>query len=488
MPETATREPRTPKTQPWSHQERAMEFIRPRRAAMLAMDMGTGKSLCAIRHMIETGAMKILILCPLSIVDHVWPDQIEAHSEIPMTVIPLGARAGSTQAKQKLAEQKMKLAEARKQPGVVVVNYESAFRSPLGDWLINQRWDLLIMDESHRIKSADGKMSLWVSRLSDRIRRKLALTGTPMPHSPLDVYAQFRALDKSIYGPRHQPFKLKYAVINEIQVQGKEDPITKVRKTKTVPKVDGYKNLQDLHQKFYSLAYRVEAKDVLDLPPVIESYNRVTLGPQAQKLYDEMEESLRAELESGEEIFAANALSRLLRFQQLTSGFAATTDGRIIQVDDSKARALSDIIEDLPESEPLVVFARFTQDIQIIREITEKHGRNSYEVSGPTKELNEWKADENGVLAVQIQAGGLGLDLTKARYCIYYSLGFSLGDYLQSIARLHRPGQVSMVDYIHLVAAGTVDQIITGALQHKEDVVRAVLEQIKTPRKSKKQD
>ena len=80
------------------------------------------------------------------------------------------------------------------------------------------------------------------------------------------------------------------------------------------------------------------------------------------------------------------------------------------------------------------------------------------------------------MLAVQIQAGGLGLDLTAARYCVYYSLGFSLGDYLQSIARLHRPGQKGLVDYIHLVAAASVDEIIVDALEAKEDVINRILE------------
>ena len=79
------------------------------------------------------------------------------------------------------------------------------------------------------------------------------------------------------------------------------------------------------------------------------------------------------------------------------------------------------------------------------------------------------------MLAVQIQAGGLGLDLTKARYCVYYSPGFGLGEYLQSMARLHRPGQTRPVQYIHLIAAGTVDELVVRALDRKEDLIDRVL-------------
>ena len=122
-----------------------------------------------------------------------------------------------------------------------------------------------------------------------------------------------------------------------------------------------------------------------------------------------------------------------------------------------------------------MVFARFRNDLDAIAATAEKMKRPHFEISGRVKSLDEWNA-RGGVLAVQIQAGGLGLDLTAARYCVYYSLGFSLGDYLQSVARLHRPGQTSLVDYIHLVAAGSIDEIIVNALENKEDVVNRILE------------
>ena len=111
-----------------------------------------------------------------------------------------GNRFPSTRKKLERAAEGLKLATARRGPAIVIVNYESAWRKPLGQWLKDQHWDLLIMDESHRIKNASGETSRFVSQLSDRSRRRLALTGTPMPHSPLDIYAQYRAIDKSIFG------------------------------------------------------------------------------------------------------------------------------------------------------------------------------------------------------------------------------------------------------------------------------------------------
>ena len=94
-------------------------------------------------------------------------------------------------------------------------------------------------------------------------------------------------------------------------------------------------------------------------------------------------------------------------------------------------------------------------------------------------ELKRWQAGEAPVLAVQIDSGGVGVDLTRARYAIYYSLGFSLGSYEQSLARIHRPGQTRPVEYIHLLAEGTVDEKVMAALARRSDVVNTVLQQMK---------
>ena len=461
-----------PPPKPWDHQVRALDFIRDKPGAMLAMDMGVGKTKIAIDLMEEIQAGRTLIMAPLSVVDHVWPREIRTHSRRQATIIPLGDQLPNVRAKLKQAAEGLALATARKGPAVIIVNYELAYPEPLGEWLKSQRWDLLMMDESHRLKSPSGKISRFASQLSDRAKRRLALSGTPMPHSPLDIYAQYRAVDKSVFGIHHQQFKNRYA---EFEIVGQRAAKEGEDESSLVQAVSGYRNLEELNRKFYSLAFRVTAAEVLDLPGAIETYTHVNLGKKARKLYDEMALKFRAELDSGEIVTAANALVRLVRFQQLTSGFAVTSDGKTIEMDDAKTRALQDILQDLPRNEPVVVFARFRNDLDAIAGTAERMKRPHFEISGQTKSLEEWK-DRGGVIAVQIQAGGLGLDLTAARYCVYYSLGFSLGDYLQSVARLHRPGQTSLVDYIHLVAARSIDEIIVNALADKEDVINRILE------------
>ena len=276
-----------------------------------------------------------------------------------------------------------------------------------------------------------------------------------------------------MFGVHHQQFKNRYA---EFEIVAQKPPEHPGDEPEMIQAVSGYRNLEELNRKFYSLAFRVTAAEVLDLPGAIETYTHVNLGKKARRLYDEMAVRFRAELDSGEIVTAANALVRLIRFQQLTSGFTVTADGKTVEIDDAKTRALQDILEDLPRNEPVVVFARFRNDLDAIAATAEKMKRPPLRDLGTGEgSLEEWN-QRGGVLAVQIQAGGLGLDLTAARYCVYYSLGFSLGDYLQSVARLHRPGQTSLIDYIHLVAAESIDEIIVNALENKEDVINRILE------------
>jgi SNF2 family DNA or RNA helicase len=109
--------------------------------------------------------------------------------------------------------------------------------------------------------------------------------------------------------------------------------------------------------------------------------------------------------------------------------------------------------------------------------VSEMMGRSYFELSGESKELTQWQDDDTGsVLGVQIQSGSLGVSMVRSRYAVFYSLGFSLGDYQQALARPHRPGQTRPVTYYHLVADGTVDQKVYKALQAKKNVIEAILE------------
>lgn len=444
-------------TRSWTHQARAYWFAHSLKSAMLSMDMGTGKSKVAVNIAVNGQCATVLVICPLSVVD-VWPSEFRKHAPQGFNaVFGLLNEGKSVAAKTKQLHRALSLGKTGRKPVVAIVNYESAWREPLAGTLLTTPWDLVILDESHRIKSPGGKASMYCARLGSKARRKLCLTGTPMPHSPLDIYGQYRFLDPGIFGTSFARFKARYAVFGGFHNK----------------QVKGYQNQAELQKRFYSVAFRVEKADVLDLPEFNHNVRFCELRPATRKVYNEMEQEFYTMIKD-REITASNALVKLLRLQQVTSG-------HIEEVPDlgfEKTELLEDVIEDMPLTEPLVVFCRFDRDLDRVRAVARKIGREYFELSGRERSLGAWQASKAGdVLGVQIRSGGVGVDLTRARYAIYYSLGFSLGDYEQSLARIHRAGQTRPVFYYHLVAKNTVDQKVYQALRDRKDVVVSILEE-----------
>lgn len=452
------------KTTPWRHQIEAFQFamerlLRGAGAALLALEMGVGKTLVALMVLAAMAARRILICCPLRVVP-VWQQQIERHLDLPLIVVTLDDSAGSVANKKKLAEETLRLAEATGRPLAVIINYDSVWRAPFAEWAEQQPWDLIIADESHRLKAPGGKASLAFKRLRSKARARLALTGTPLPHSPLDAYAQFRFLDPSIFGPSFAAFRQKYAVMGGFQKK----------------QVTGFQHLDELEAIMKTITFRV-SKDVLDLPPETHVTYECDLSPEALRVYRELEEDFVAEVRDGR-VTAANAMVKLLRLQQVAGGWVKTDDGQYHRVDSAKQNLLADTLEDIGPNEPIVVFCRFHADLDGVHEAAKSAGFGSLELSGRRDELKRWQDGEAQVLAVQISAGGVGVDLTRARYSILYSLSFSLGEYDQCLARTHRPGQLRAVLHIHLVAKHTVDERIQHALDRRAEVVGSILQEI----------
>jgi SNF2 family DNA or RNA helicase len=448
-------------TTPWRHQKQAYWFAKSLPGCMIAMDMGVGKSRVAIDLIVNEECQTILVICPKSVLN-VWPDQVEkwaSDRDILVTVL----NEGTAVEKRQDAETALMYARYKKVPCMLVITYESSFRDPFASWSLKQKWDCVILDESHRIKSPKGVSATYCGKLGKAAKRRVCLTGTPMPHTPLDIWSQYRFLDPTVFGPSFTAFKNTYAVINKMY-QWEE--------------ITGWKDKDRLTELVYSIAFRVKKEDVLDLPPFQDIDRSCDLEPQAQKIYNAMEAMFYAGVEDGS-ITAANALVRLLRLQQITGGSVNNDLGQSVQVSTSKETLLADVLEDLEIKEPVVVFCRFRHDMAVVRRVAEKQGRTVAELSGSHNDLREWQDGKYDVIVVQIRSGGSGVDLTRASMAIYYSLSYSLGDYDQSRARVHRPGQTKSTTYIHLVANDTIDKIVYRALSDRKDVVDSILERIR---------
>jgi SNF2 family DNA or RNA helicase len=296
------------------------------------------------------------------------------------------------------------------------------------------------------------------------------MSGTPLAQNPLDIYAQYRFLEPTIFGTNYGNFKDQYS--NQIQVSGG---------FKILDKNNPYKNLDDLHNKMFSCAYWSNVEQSLPETQTIDV--EFDMNPASQKHYKELQKEGALELKEGL-VMAGNVLAVIGKLQQLASGYLPVMDDdgnqKIVEVDPSRQETIKELLEDISPDEPVVVFAKYTKDIKNIRRIVHELGRKSSEVSGKRDTLHNWDAGKTTVLVVQISAGAEGIDLTRARYCIYYSHTQSLGQYLQSRKRVHRPGQDRPVTYYRLVArmksGKTIDQNILEALENNQSLVDAVME------------
>ena len=453
-------QPATPRYQLWRHQLEAYYFAKDMHAALLAICMGGGKSLTAITLLMERQCKRVLIICPKSVLG-VWRREFNRHCTVPHSLLVLDG-SQSNKRKAEMAEHPMLMAPAGGNMGIVAINYESMWRPAFKKWATDAGFDAIIADECHRLKGRNSKVSKGAYDIGRGVPLKLGLTGTPMPHSPLDLFGQFRFLDAGIFGTSYHRFRSQFAITGHFGADH----------------IVGFKNQDDLAARMKLLTYEVSAEDAdLDLPEIQHHERLVKLGAAARKSYNELEELMMTEVGDGI-VTVANALVKFLRLQQITSGHMVDDDEVLHVVGTEKQDLLAELIGDLPADEPVVVFCRFKHDLEAVRQVAEKLKRRHGEVSGRHKDLtpDAEMPDDVDILGVQIASGGVGINLARAAYGFFYSVGFSLGEYEQAVARLHRAEQTRPVNIYHLIAADTIDQKIYAALEKKKNLVEAVMD------------
>ncbi len=448
------------KTQPWGHQKRAIAFSHPLPASLLAMGMGTGKTLVATVLNVNWQCKTTLILCPKSVLG-VWRRELEKHAGAPISVVVLDK--GTTKDKANVAEGAMRMCKSLNQSIAIVINYESVWRKDFAEFTMKVEWDCIIADESHKIASHDSSQSKFCAKLGKNAKRRLCLSGTPMTQTPLALFGQFRFLDPGFFGTSWYNFAGRYA---------RHD-------NKVIPQqITGYKNLEELQSIARMITFQCQSDEVLDLPEAIDDERMFDLCPAAAKTYRILNEELIADVGNGI-VTASNALTKLIRLRQLTSGFLIEDETEVFhRLDTGRIDLLRDLLEEAA-GEPFVVFAVFTPDLVAIKAVCEDLGLRYGELSGHRRDaLNDLgeMSQTIDVAGVMTSSGGVGVDLTRARYAAYYSVGFSLTEYEQSRARLHRPGQTKPQTFYHLIANNTVDARVYKALRERKDVIEAVLE------------
>lgn len=438
----------------------------------LLFEMGCGKTLTAIAIM---GALwdagkirKVLVIAPTSVVA-VWPKELDEYAKFPFVAQTL--LGDKHQRLKSLSDLKRyRYPKCR----VAVINYESTWREGIFEALQDFDPDMIICDESQRIKTFDSKQSVAIHQLGDRARYKLILSGTPVQNNALDVWSQYRFLDRTVFGDRFYAFRGRYAIMGGFN-----------RK-----QVVGYRDLDGLIQKEHSIAFRVTKAEALDLPEQTFETRYIQMTEKERALYDRLKRDSYAELEGGGQITATTVLTRLLRLQQLTGGFLVRDDAeKPEQVSTAKLDALADIVEDyvIEAGKKLVVFARFIAEVKAIIQLADgmlkKHKMKAVSIYGEIRKedrgeiVRQFQEDPAVMLFIgQIDTAGTGITLTAADTCVYYSKNYNYATYEQSLSRIHRIGQRNTCTYIDLVVEKSVDEMITVALRKKEDMAKTVVD------------
>lgn len=466
------------KTKPWSHQLMALDFLYRRQTGALYTDMGTGKSKVIIDLITNKHFKTVLIVCTKKGCDN-WCKQFKIHSDFsPDSILNL-AFCNQKQKTTLLQERTRFWSQKTSQTmySIFLCNYESVWRDPFATLLLKTSIDCVICDESHRIKTPGSKCSRFLSKLGKRVVNRYLVTGTPLAERPTDIYAQYRFLDPTIFGTSLTKFRERYEKLDIART-------TQVG-YRVLDSKEPYINLDELQEKMFSCAFL--AKSEVKLPKKLNIIQTFKLSEKAIRYYKDVTKKGAIEMDGGY-MSVENILSLSLRQQQITSGFLPIMDEDLNPVgeetiDTNKLEALKELLESMPKNEPVVIFAKFRRDLNNIRELCKSMDLKYSEISGVADEETAWQTGKTQILGVQYASGSESITLTRAHYCIYYSLTYSLSQYKQSKKRIHRPGQEQNCIYYYLVAeldkGKTIDRTIVEALKRKDDIVSAIMNDTK---------
>ena len=398
----------------------------------------------------------MLVVAPLSILG-VWDEEFAKFADFDYS---LGVLNGSG-AKKAKALRRMTGSQLQ----VAVVNYESAWRleKEIAAW----KPDLVIADEGHKIKTHNISASKAMHRIGAKAAYRLLLTGTVITNKALDVFSQYKYLNPAIFGNSFYAFRNRYF---DMVGYGNHTPVLKRSME------------QDLMRRLHCIAFRATKAECLDLPETTDIVRYVELELAAAKVYRDLVRDSYAELGQGE-VTVTNILTRLLRLSQLTGGFIGDDEGNSPQrISTAKMAALEDIVDEvLQEGKKLVIIARFVPEINAINKMLEKRGIGYACIMGGVKDrdaqVTAFETDpDTQVFVGQIATAGMGITLTAASTMVFYSEDYSMSNFEQAKARIHRVGQKENCTYIYLAAKGTVDEKVLAALRSKADLARTLVD------------
>ena len=465
---------------PYPHQREQFERSKDLPGFAYWWEMGCAKTAPTIwtaAHLfLEKKIDCLLVLAPNSVHSN-WsleeiPEHMPAHvmeQTRTMTWYSKKAKNKATQAE---------LAELLQHEGlaVLVASYD-AIKTELGGKaikaLLEKRKCFYVLDESGRIKTPGSKLTKRVSASAKYATFHRVLTGTPVDNSPMDVYTQVRFIRPDVW--------LDMGIRNFSQFRQRFG-IWEQRKSATGGRFEAlvrYRDLPLLKKICAEVGDRKLKSEVLDLPEKIYTRRTFDLNPEQRRIYDKLEKDYHADLKGGSEVTADLAIVRMLRMQQITSGYVGDDEDELVMLGDNvRMKCLRDVLEDV--TGPCIIWAKFSPEIDAIRAMLGETDAVYFDgrTSDEDKERAKVRFQKEGsarFFVAKASAAGRGLTLHRAKTVIYASTSFKLEERLQSEDRAHRAGMSNEpVTYIDLIAANSIDSYIIRALRKKRDLASEV--------------
>ncbi|MBX3202295.1 MAG: DEAD/DEAH box helicase family protein [Labilithrix sp.] len=417
--------------------------------AVLADDMGLGKTvqtIAACEVLRRRGeARRVLVVCPASLKAQ-WASEIARYAGAQAVVIVGGVEA-------------RRAAFASDAP-YVVLNYELTWRDL--SLVKNLDADVLVLDEAQRAKNFRTKTAATLKSIPSRFL--FVLTGTPVENRLDDLYGILQLVDGEVLGPLWK-FNVDFH---------ERDPQR--------GKILGYKNLAALRQTIAPVVLRRRKEAVLSqLPALTEQTRYVALTPEQA----ELEESYRRAAAMLVKIAERRPLNppeqkrlqaALLKARQACNTALlcdpASTSGA------PKLDELAALVGEIAEqgTSKVLVFSEWTEMLKLAAARLDALGVAYVMLHGgvPTAArpglIERFKADEDKVVLLSTDAGGVGLNLQVASYVVHLDLPWNPARLDQRIARAHRLGQTRGVSVTYLCAETGIERGIEGTLAGKRAV------------------
>lgn len=429
---------------PFDHQKTTAAFLTLHRKAFCFNEQGTGKTgsvIWAADYLMNLGLVKrVLVVCPLSIMDSAWRADLFKFAMHRSVDIAYGARDKRKQIINGEAE-------------FVIINFDGI--EIVANDVDKAGFDMIVIDEANAYKNPQTKRWKILSQLIKPETWLWMLTGTPASQSPVDAFGLSR-----LVSPERVP---KYVTAFRDSV------MHKVSQFRWVPKPDSETTVYNALQP----AIRFTKAQCLDLPEMTYVTREVELTPQQKKYYELMRKEMLVNA-GGEQITTINAAANLNKLLQLSGGAVYSDTGEIIEFDaSSRLAVLREVIEE--SSHKVLVFVPYRHSIEIVAEELRKdytvdviHGGVS--VGKRTQIFSNFQTQKfPQVLVIQPQAASHGVTLHAANTIVYWSPVMSVETYLQANARVHRAGQKNPSTVFHLQGS-PVERKLYKMLQDKVDI------------------